>query len=132
MEPPMNAVNGIGRKHMVHPIRIAIGLGLVIAPAEVAMAQAAQDPPFKLPENVEMRTGIVYGKGGGRDLKLDLFLPRQERATVRRSFSSTAAAGRAAAGRSSTDRRRIWRPRRATSAHASSTASRERRRSPPR
>jgi acetyl esterase/lipase len=33
-------------------------------------------PKPKLPGNVEMERDVVYGKGGGRDLKLDLFLPK--------------------------------------------------------
>jgi len=32
---------------------------------------------FTPPPDVEMRRDVVYGKGGGRDLKLDLFLPKK-------------------------------------------------------
>jgi acetyl esterase/lipase len=54
---------------------MAIGLSLAGAVAEAAPARQ-QDPPFQLPDNVELRRDVVYGKGGGRDLKLDLFLPK--------------------------------------------------------
>ncbi|OPZ16097.1 MAG: Carboxylesterase NlhH [candidate division BRC1 bacterium ADurb.BinA364] len=40
---------------------------------------ANQNPPFSLPENVELREGVVYGRGGGRDLLCNLFLPRPPR-----------------------------------------------------
>jgi hypothetical protein len=56
---------------------LALALFLTAAVAEAAPAPATQDPPFKLPDNVEMRADVVYGKGGGRDLTLDLFLPKQ-------------------------------------------------------
>jgi acetyl esterase/lipase len=42
----------------------------------VVVAQAP-NPPFHLPDNVELKTDLVYCKGGGRDLKLDLFLPKE-------------------------------------------------------
>ena len=35
-----------------------------------------QNPPFRLPEGVEMKSDLVYASPGGRDLHLDLFLPR--------------------------------------------------------
>jgi acetyl esterase/lipase len=56
---------------------LTLGAALVFSAVEAASAQAAQDPPFRLPENVEMKMDVVYGKGGGRDLKLDLFLPKE-------------------------------------------------------
>jgi acetyl esterase/lipase len=34
------------------------------------------DPPFKLPDNVEMKADLVYASPGGHDLHLDLFHPR--------------------------------------------------------
>ena len=34
-----------------------------------------------VPDSVEARTGVVYGTGGGRDLKLDLYLPRNTEAS---------------------------------------------------
>src|SRR5262245_30064586 len=46
------------------------------APGTAVLAQRAQDPPFVLPDNVELKRDAVYGKGGGRELKLNLFLPR--------------------------------------------------------
>jgi acetyl esterase/lipase len=35
-------------------------------------------PPFRLPDNVELKADLVYGNGGGRELKLDLFLPKND------------------------------------------------------
>jgi len=35
------------------------------------------DPPFKLYTNTQMISDIVYGQGGGRDLLLDLYLPKK-------------------------------------------------------
>jgi acetyl esterase/lipase len=52
-------------------------VGLLLSCPTAVLAQAQQDPPFKLPQSVEVRRDVVFGKGGGRDLKLDLFLPRQ-------------------------------------------------------
>ncbi len=43
-----------------------------------AQRKKGQQPPFVLPDNVEMKTGVVFGKGGGRDLKLALFLPKDK------------------------------------------------------
>lgn len=37
----------------------------------------AQDPPFELPPAVNMLRDVVYGQGGGRDLKADLFVPKE-------------------------------------------------------
>jgi acetyl esterase/lipase len=48
-------------------------LGLLFL-ASVAAAQG-QDPPFRLPEGVEEKAGLVYARYGARELKLDLFLP---------------------------------------------------------
>jgi acetyl esterase/lipase len=42
-----------------------------------ALAQREPVPPFTKPENVEIRPDLVYAQGGGRDLKLDLYLPAQ-------------------------------------------------------
>ncbi|HLH72412.1 MAG TPA: alpha/beta hydrolase [Chloroflexota bacterium] len=36
------------------------------------------DPPFVLPDTVELRTGIVYSRPSGRELTLDLFLPKHQ------------------------------------------------------
>lgn len=47
----------------------------LLALASLAAAQK-QDPPFSLPEGVELKRDVVYGRGGGRDLRLDLFLPK--------------------------------------------------------
>jgi len=35
------------------------------------------DPPFKLYTNTELISDIVYGQGGGRNLLLDLYLPKK-------------------------------------------------------
>jgi acetyl esterase/lipase len=35
-----------------------------------------QNPPFQLPDSVELKSNIVYANPGGRDLHLDLFLPK--------------------------------------------------------
>ena len=41
------------------------------------MADSTQaQSPVSLPKGVEMRANVVYGKGGGHDLTLDLFLPK--------------------------------------------------------
>ncbi|MEX2260492.1 MAG: alpha/beta hydrolase [Bryobacteraceae bacterium] len=48
---------------------------LLLAAAPLA-AQQPQDPPFHLPPEVEMTADLVYAKGGGRDLRLDLFRPK--------------------------------------------------------
>lgn len=61
---------------MTTPLCLMVGLSLMTTVAESAPAPAGQDPPFKLPENVELRRDVVYGTGGGSELKLDLFLPK--------------------------------------------------------
>ncbi|MBK7926949.1 MAG: alpha/beta hydrolase [Bryobacterales bacterium] len=35
-----------------------------------------QDPPFSLPESVELRRNLVYARYGQRELKADLYLPK--------------------------------------------------------
>ncbi len=62
---------------------------LIVLVSMVALAVAAlmAQPPeeqqtrrprqLNLPDNVEMRAGVVYGTGGGRELKLDLFVPKE-------------------------------------------------------
>ena len=35
-----------------------------------------QKPPFVLPEGVELKKDLVYASPGGRDLHLDLYLPK--------------------------------------------------------
>src|SRR5689334_5708225 len=34
------------------------------------------NPPYKLPDTVEMKSDMVYASPGGHDLHLDLFLPK--------------------------------------------------------
>ena len=38
-----------------------------------------QNPPFELPAGVDMQSDLVYASPGGRDLHLDLFLPKTGR-----------------------------------------------------
>lgn len=45
--------------------------------APAAMPANVQDPPFVLPDSVELRTDVLYARHGGQDLYLDLFLPRE-------------------------------------------------------
>jgi acetyl esterase/lipase len=45
------------------------------------LSQVTTDPPFQLPDNVVLKTDVVYGKGGDRDLKSDLFLPKKTSAS---------------------------------------------------
>jgi len=47
-------------------------------PREAPKLEAAQDE-VKLPDNVAMLEDVVYGKGGGRDLKLYLFAPKDRK-----------------------------------------------------
>ena len=42
---------------------------------EVPPYTASAEPPFVLPEGVELRAGVVYGTALGQDWLLDLFLP---------------------------------------------------------
>ena len=49
-------------------------------PREAPKREAAQEE-VKLPDNVAMLEGVVYGKGGGRDLKLYLFAPKDRKPT---------------------------------------------------
>jgi hypothetical protein len=53
-----------------------LAVALCLAPPACSSAQEERkfDPPFKLPDNVELRRGLVYGRGGSQDLQLDLFL----------------------------------------------------------
>ena len=43
---------------------------------EVPPYTGSGEPPFVLPENVELRAGVVYANALGQDWLLDLFLPR--------------------------------------------------------
>lgn len=47
-----------------------------VVPAE--QRDSDLNPPFEIPLDVEMRADLVYASPGGRDLHLDLFLPRSE------------------------------------------------------
>jgi acetyl esterase/lipase len=57
-------------------VRTLLSAVALAALPSLALAQAKQDPPFRAPDNVEIRRDVVYGKGGPRDRKLDLFLPK--------------------------------------------------------
>lgn len=52
-------------------------LTLLLAQAAAALAQPAARESPPLPDGVELRKDLVYGRGGDRDLKLDLYLPKQ-------------------------------------------------------
>lgn len=41
------------------------------------------DPPFTLPEGVQVRRNVTFGTGGGRELRADLFLPPQTEGSPR-------------------------------------------------
>lgn len=45
--------------------------------ASGALAQQLNDPPFQLPDSVEMRRDAVYATYGTRQMHADLFLPKQ-------------------------------------------------------
>lgn len=55
------------------PLLTLAVLGMLALPVA---AQQPQDVPVQVPTNVELRTDVVYCRGGTRDLKLDLFLPK--------------------------------------------------------
>ncbi|MFQ5811477.1 MAG: alpha/beta hydrolase fold domain-containing protein, partial [Armatimonadota bacterium] len=63
----------------------ALALAAVVA-AYIVWAQpnertrSPMPPTGEIPDNVEVRQDVVYGKGGERDLKLDLYLPRDDEA----------------------------------------------------
>jgi pectinesterase len=44
-----------------------------------AQKKAAENPPFVLPDNVEMKTDLVYARYGSRELHLDLYSPKNQR-----------------------------------------------------
>jgi acetyl esterase/lipase len=48
-------------------------IGLMLP--ETAYCQAKLNPPLVIPNGVEMKKDVVYGRGDNRDLKMDLFLP---------------------------------------------------------
>src|SRR5215468_3429220 len=50
---------------------------LLLAAAGAARAQNRQNPPFVLPDSVDLQRDLVYSKPGGSELHLDLFLPKQ-------------------------------------------------------
>lgn len=51
-------------------------LCLLMAGAAVALLPGQQQPPFSLPDSVEMQENVVYATIGERKLRLDLFLPK--------------------------------------------------------
>ena len=52
-------------------------LSLLVWITGAAFAQQQQDPPFRLPESVEVRRDLVYARYGSRAMHLDLYLPKQ-------------------------------------------------------
>jgi acetyl esterase/lipase len=57
-------------------VGVCVACMLLPSYAFAAKAKKRGQPKLKPPPNVELKRGIVYGKGGERDLKLDLFLPK--------------------------------------------------------
>ena len=49
-------------------------------PAKRAKADKRPKRELKIPPNVTVQRDVVYGKGGGRDLHLDLFVPKDKSA----------------------------------------------------
>jgi acetyl esterase/lipase len=45
----------------------------------VALCAQQEQPPFRLPDGVRVEQNLVYSSPGGRDLHLDLFLPKEGR-----------------------------------------------------
>jgi len=56
---------------------LAVAVYLGLPACSLAQEERKFNPPFKLPDNVELKRGLVYGRGGSRDLQLDLFLRRE-------------------------------------------------------
>lgn len=48
----------------------------VLVFAGALFAQRAEQPPFQLPDGVELKPDLVYAKIGNRELHLDLYLPK--------------------------------------------------------
>jgi acetyl esterase/lipase len=42
----------------------------------VVLAAAACDAPLRFPDNISVKSDVVYCRGGGRDLRLDLYTPK--------------------------------------------------------
>jgi acetyl esterase/lipase len=51
-------------------------LPVLLLMAAAGLLAQAQDPPFVLPESVEIKTDLVYARYGKRELRLDLYLPK--------------------------------------------------------
>jgi acetyl esterase/lipase len=50
---------------------------LLLSAAPAAFAQAGQNPPYRQPDNIEVRRDLVYSRIGAREMRLDLFLPTE-------------------------------------------------------
>jgi len=65
---------------MLRVVGVAICAAVVLSLSQAAVGEAKRKRKrkreLKLPPNVEMKRDVAYGKGGGRDLKLDLFVPK--------------------------------------------------------
>jgi acetyl esterase/lipase len=61
-------------RHAIMTLTVLLLAG--VAPAE--QRDSDLNPPFEIPLDVEMRADLVYASPGGRDLHLDLFLPRSQ------------------------------------------------------
>lgn len=63
--------------------RVLLSLtGLLIVLSGPATGQRTTDPPFRLPPGVEVKSDLVYAAPGGRELRLDLFLPKTREGQV--------------------------------------------------
>jgi acetyl esterase/lipase len=50
---------------------------LLLAAAPAVFPQAGQNPPYRQPEGIEVRRDLVYSRIGSREIRLDLFLPKE-------------------------------------------------------
>jgi acetyl esterase/lipase len=62
--------------HMSLRVVALIGMLSLAVVAPSFAARGRNQPRLVLPPNVEMKRDVVYGKGGERELKCDLFLPK--------------------------------------------------------
>ena len=57
---------------------LPLALLCLTLPTSGAAAQRQFDPPFELPASVQMEEDIVFSRPAGHELRLDLFVPREE------------------------------------------------------
>ena len=58
----------------LHPGLISV---IAAAAATSVLAQQRQEPAFQLPDSVEVRENVVYARYGSRELRMDVYLPKQ-------------------------------------------------------